>query len=395
MTRVVMRLEALQHNMATMAGWMRDHGASWTVVVKMLCGNAQGLKVLQHLGVRSMADARLRNLRAIERLSPDFESWYLRPPHPSAVPDVVALSDVSLNSEMRIIEALDVEAGRQGRHHRIIIMIELGDLREGILPGTLVSFYERVFRLDNIDVLGIGANLGCLAGAVPNVDQFMQLVLYRELLELKFGKPLPLISAGSSAVLPLLLGGRLPRSINHFRIGESLFLGTDLVNGGTLDGLRDDVFVLEAEIAEIKEKSLVAAGETAGISPFENTQEDDYQPGQRGYRALVTVGQLDTDVGGLTPLSPDFRVAGASSDITVINIGEDRAGLKLGDVVRFRPSYAALLRLMSSDYVTMELDPPLEEFGLGLPAGAANGVQPVLDGLTDPAPPSHPRQAHA
>lgn len=386
MTRVVIRLDALQHNMSTVAGWMREHGASWTVVVKMLCGYAPALRVLQHLGVRSMADARLRNLRAIERISPDFESWYLRPPHPSGVTDVVALSDVSLNSEMRIIEAIDEEARRQGRRHRIIIMIELGDLREGILPGTLVSFYERVFHLHNVEVLGIGANLGCLAGAVPNVDQFMQLVLYRELLELKFGKPLPLISAGSSAVLPLLLSGKLPRSINHFRIGESLFLGSDLVNGGTLYGLRDDVFVLEAEIAEIKEKSLVPSGETAGISPFENTQEDDYHPGQRGYRALVTIGQLDTDVAGLTPLSPDFRIAGASSDITVLNVGDDRAGLKLGDVVRFRPSYAALLRLMNSDYVAKELDPPLEEFGLGLATGDDTSVNPVLQGLDEPEP---------
>ena len=77
-------------------------------------------------------------------------------------------------------------------------MIELGDLREGILPGSLINFYKHVFHLSNIEVKGIGANLGCMAGAVPTVDQFMQLVLYKELLELKFEHPLHWISAGSS-----------------------------------------------------------------------------------------------------------------------------------------------------------------------------------------------------
>ena len=144
------------------------------------------------------------------------------------------LTDASLNSEIEIIESLNDEARRMGKTHGIVIMIELGDLREGILPGSLIDFYEHVFHLSHIEVKGIGANLGCLAGAVPTVDQFMQLILYRELLELKFQHSLRLISAGSSAVLPLILDKQLPKPINHFRIGEAIFLGTDLINGGIL-----------------------------------------------------------------------------------------------------------------------------------------------------------------
>jgi predicted amino acid racemase len=310
-----------------------------------------------------MADSRLENLRAIERIVPEFEAWYLRPPDLSSIKEVAALADVSLNTELATIRELSREARRLNYVHRVVIMIELGDLREGILPGSLIEFYEEVFELPNIEVLGIGANLGCLAGAVPNVDQFMQLVLYRELLELKFKRELPMISGGSTAVLPMMLDGDLPPAINHFRLGEAIFLGTDLINGGVLPGLRNDAILLEAEIAEIKEKGLVPMGETAQTQPFESDlPTEDTQPGARGYRAIISVGQLDTDIGGLTPVDPDYTVAGASSDVTVVNLGDNARGLRVGDSIRFRVNYSAMLRLMSGRYITKEVHPSIEEF---------------------------------
>ena len=191
MNRITINLHALQNNIERINTWMEGHGASWTLVTKVLCGHADTLKALQSMGVRSMGDSRLENLQAIERIIPSFESWYLRLPHASAIEQIIAAADVSLNSEIKIILALNEEAKRQDKIHRIIIMIELGDLREGILPGSLVEFYDSIFRLSNIEVLGIGANLGCMSGTVPNVDQMMQLSLYRELLELKFERELP------------------------------------------------------------------------------------------------------------------------------------------------------------------------------------------------------------
>lgn len=377
MNRVLISLDALRENLETIGNWMDAHGASWTVVTKVLCGHQDTLKALQAMGVRSMGDSRLENLQAIERIVPDFESWYLRIPNLSSVSDVVRLTDVSLNSEIRIIEAINEEAHRRDTMHGIVIMIELGDLREGILPGSLIDFYQHVFHLSNIEVKGIGANLGCLAGAIPTVDQFMQLVLYRELLELKFEHPLRLISAGSSAVLPLLLDKLLPKPINHFRIGEAIFLGTDLIHGGILPGLRGDAIVLEAEIAEIKEKSLVPLAETTSMTPFISEVSEDHAPGQRGFRALVSVGNLDTDISGLTPVNPRYSVAGASSDITVVNIGDDADGLKVGDTIKFSPNYAAFLRLMDGRYMKKEVFPSIPEFQK---TGCTEsfGVAPVL-----------------
>jgi predicted amino acid racemase len=389
MNRIIIDLEALHHNIEVVDKWMADHGATWTLVTKVLCGHPETLKGLQSLGVRSIGDSRLTNLQAIERIVPDFEAWYLRLPHLGAIESVVTLTDVSLNSETETIEALNAEAERQGKVHRIIVMIELGDLREGILPGTLTKFYNHIFELPNLEVLGIGANLGCLSGTVPNVDQLTQLALYKELLELKFQRKLPMISAGSSAVLPLLLQGKVPRPINHFRIGEAVFLGTDLVYGGTLPGLRDDAITVEADIVEIKEKSLLPLGETTSMTPFEPFQTEgegggEQVPGQRGYRAVITLGQLDTDVTGLTPNNPKHLIAGASSDLMVVNLGEESGGLKVGDTIKFSPNYAAFLRAMSTKYIEKYVVPSVVRFADAVQQEQKpNLVPPVLEQVAE------------
>ncbi|MCA1810026.1 MAG: alanine racemase [Kiritimatiellia bacterium] len=351
------------HNYRIIDGWMRNYGADWTVVTKVLCGNTDVIRALELMGTRSLGDSRLSNLRDIRNIFGNFQGWYLRVPAPSSVADVVKLADVSLNSEISTLQALNEEAVRQQKTHRIIIMIELGDLREGILIKGLTDFYELVFNLSNIEVLGIGANFGCLSGMAPTADQFMQLLLYRELLELKFEHKLPLISAGSSAALPMILKKQAPRGINHFRIGEALFLGSDLINGGLLPELRDDVMLLQAEIAELKRKGTNIPAEAAGIAPFAAAAPapDRAPPTQRGYRALISIGHLDTNIDGLTPVNDTHQIAGASSDITVVSLGDDTGGLKVGDSIEFRMNYPALLHLMNCRYIEKVITPSLDK----------------------------------
>lgn len=379
MNRITINLNALQHNIRTIDQWMRDNNAAWTLVTKVLCGHEPSLHALKSLGVRSMADSRLANLEAIPRDGEEVETWYLRLPHYPAIKDLVRLASASLNTELEVIEAIDKEARKQNTVHRVVVMIELGDLREGILPETLIDYYDRLLNLKNVQVLGIGANVGCLSGTVPNQDQLTQLALYKQLLELKFNHKMPMISGGSSSLLPLLLENRVPKAINHYRIGEAAFLGSDLVNGGTLPWLRDDAITLEADIVEIKEKNLVPMGETTAMSPFEPFQQEDLQPGQRGYRAVVTVGQLDTEVAGLTPLDPDYQIAGASSDLTVVNIGEDKNNLKVGDTLKFKPSYGAFVRLMVGKYIDKVVTPDPDKFEDRLQKQDEVDLPPVID----------------
>ena len=94
MNRLLINIEALKHNIAIINKWMEEHGASWTMVTKVLCGHSETIRALQMLGIRSMGDSRLDNLRDIERIIPEFEAWYLRIPDVTSIPDVVTYSDV-------------------------------------------------------------------------------------------------------------------------------------------------------------------------------------------------------------------------------------------------------------------------------------------------------------
>lgn len=351
MNRLTINLDALRHNYETVLRWITSHGGHLTVVTKALCGHPAVLHAFQDLGVRSMGDSRMENLRAIRAHAPGVETWYLLPPHASALEALLPLCDVSLNSEMETLQAIHSLCERTDSEHQVVLMVELGDLREGVLPGSLLKMTEEILRMPRIRLIGLGANLGCLNGAVPMAEEMSQLCLYHELLELKYDVAIPYLSAGTSAGLSLLRGGEMPDAINHFRVGESILLGTDPVTGDPIPGLRRDVAVLEAEVVELKEKRLTPVLE-AGSTPFEGVEslDEDRELGQRGYRALVTVGQVDTDIQGLTPEDPDLTLAGASSDVTVVNLGPERNGTRLGRTVRFLPSYSAFVRLMNNPY---------------------------------------------
>ncbi|MEA3266456.1 MAG: alanine racemase [Candidatus Fermentibacteria bacterium] len=354
MNRIVINTEAILHNYNYVQRLIGMHDGVLTVVTKALSGNTASIEALIKGGIDSIADSRLDNLKTVTESGIEVERWYLKPPHPDELEDVIKYSDVSLNTELSTVKEINKVAKKVGTVHKILLMIELGDLREGILPGTLVTIYNDIFNLENIDIIGIGTNLGCLSGTVPGMDQLMQLVLYKELLELKFQRKLRLLSAGSSATLPFLIQGVIPKQVNHFRVGESILLGTDLIGGGSLAGLRDDGFILEAGVVEIKKKNLVPTGEILDdLHPFNTSPQSDpkqYAPGEQGFRAVVTIGELDTDISSLTPLNPEYEIAGASSDLTVLNVGSDDASIRVGDFVKFKVGYSALIRLMNNQY---------------------------------------------
>ena len=348
MSQVTFNLEALAQNLAAIDARMRQFGLSWTVVTKSLSGNQRVLAALRDLGVRSMADSRLNNLDTIRKSCPENETWYIRPTSLDAASSVVALADVCLISEIDTAHALDRAAAKLGKKQRIFPMFELGDLREGLQPGEILDFFDATTQLKNLKIVGIGGQLGCIAGVAPRQDHVNQLRLYQKLLEDRYNTKLPWLSVGSSIFLPLL--DDVPTSANHFRIGESLFLGTDLINGGTLPWLRDDVVTFSAEIVELKEKSRVPLGLTVDAAPFEDEQgQFAGQKRPSSQRALLSVGHLDANVHGLNPLQEGVDIAGASSDITVVELPADHH-YKLGDKLHFRPDYGAFARLMAAPY---------------------------------------------
>ena len=341
----------LTHNYQLLEKWFSENDIEWGVVSKLLCGNKLFLEELVKLGVHEFHDTRITNLKMIKRVAPNSQTVYIKPPPKRSIPSVVKYADVSFNTDLATIKMLSLEAIKQNKVHKIIIMIEMGDLREGVMGDNVIDFYEHVFKLPNINIVGLGTNLNCLNGIMPSQDKLIQLSLYKQLLEVKFGKKIPWISGGTSVTVPLLLHKQLPKQINHFRVGEVLFFGLDLFTNKTIEGMRDNVFRLYTEIIELYEKPINPTGEQGFNVSGEVPEFDEADYGKSSFRAILDIGLLDCNPIYLEPTDESMTIIEASSDMLVLDLGDNKSGYKVGDLVKFDLRYMGVLGIMNSNYV--------------------------------------------
>jgi predicted amino acid racemase len=261
-----------------------------------------------------------------------------------------------MNSSLETIEILNNEARKKDKIHRIIVMIEMGELREGVLRDNVLQFYDKVFNLSNIDIIGIGTNLGCMYGIEPTYDKLIQLSLYEQLIEAKFGHNLKLVSGGSSITLPYTLEQKLPKGANHFRIGEAAYLGVSPLNNKKFKNLSTNALEFQAEVLEIEKKSYQPDG-IIGDGGVGHTSEiaDDTDPYSESYRAIVDFGVLDVEVNNLISKDKSISYFGTTSDMTVYDLGNSKTKIKVGNQLKFTPNYMAAARLLNSKYVEIEV----------------------------------------
>ena len=145
------------------------------------------------------------NLENLKKMQTNKKKLYLRISGLSELEDVINFSDVSLQSELKVIKELNQYAKRKELIHEIILMFDLGDLREGIYyTDDYLKIVKEILSLDNIRLLGIGVNLTCYGGVIPTVDVLERLKIIKEKIEEKFAYPLKIISGGNSSSLYLL-----------------------------------------------------------------------------------------------------------------------------------------------------------------------------------------------
>lgn len=351
MAVLTLNRKKLQENYRFLKDLFEQKKVSWGVVSKLLCGHKRFLQELIDLGIEEIHDSRISNLAMVKRLKRDIQTVYIKPVAKKNVAQMVEFADVSLNSELETIRLISEEAVKQEKLHKIIIMVETGDLREGVMGQDLVDFYAHVFELPNIEVIGLGTNLNCLNGVMPSTDKLIQLSLYKQIIELKFGKSIPWVSAGTSVTIPLMLSHQLPAGVNHFRVGETLYFGVDLVEEKVIDGMHGDVFELQAQIIELQEKPLVPIGNLAANPQGQVAEIEEENLGKSSFRAILDLGILDIDPKYLEPEDLEIEVLGASSDMMILNLNKNPQQLKVGDSIKFRLKYLGVLGLMNSRYI--------------------------------------------
>ncbi|MVX35912.1 alanine racemase [Myroides sp. LoEW2-1] len=345
----------LKHNFEQLDQLFENNNIQWAVVGKLLCGNEIFLREVLSLDIKQICDSRVSNLKAIKAINDQVETIYIKPAPNGSIDEIVEFADISFNTELETIKLLSQEAVKQNKHHKVVIMVELGELREGVLREDLIDFYQQVFNLPNIQIIGLGANLTCMYGILPNNDKLIQITLYKEVLELRFNKTIPYISGGASVTIPLIMNSSIPKAINHFRIGESLFMGTNAYDGSCYENLKQNVFKLHTEIIELHEKPMMPEGEVGLNMTGEKVSFNPEWEDSTNYRAIIDLGLLDIDIEHITPLWPDIEIVGASSDMIVIDLGQNPKKLKVGDTIPFHMDYMGILRIMNSDYVEKEI----------------------------------------
>lgn len=343
--RLEIDLCKIRHNARTLVERLAVRGISVTGVTKATLGSPEIAAALLEAGVSGLGDSRIENIEAMRRAYVLAPMTLIRAPMVSQVDRVVTHADASCNTELSVIRKLSSAAQASRRTHGIMLMVELGDLREGIMPEDVQNTVREMLRFPNITLRGIGTNLACRSGVMPDASNMGELSALAGSIESTFGLTLDIVSGGNSANLDWALSVADTGRINDLRLGESMLLGREPLHRLPIDGLHTDAVTLIAEVIESKVKPSQPWGQIAQTAFGEKPPTTDRG---RISQAILAIGRQDTDPCGLNS-TPDMQILGASSDHIIIESGN--YDLPVGAEMRFQISYSALLRAMTSPFV--------------------------------------------
>ena len=346
---ILIKLKSLEDNVRYLVGLCDKKGIEVAGVTKVFCGDKRAAEAYLNAGIRIIGDSRLENLKAFKDLN--AKKLLVRLPMISEAAEVVEYCQLSLNSEIKTIRALSSEAMKAGKCHSIILMVELGDLREGIPYEEVSEVVKEVLSLPNIVLEGIGTNLTCYGGVLPDENNLGRLLELKDKLEEQFKIRINTVSGGNSSSLHLIIKDEIPKGINSLRLGEAIVLGRETAYGEDINGLHRNIFTLRTEIIEIKEKPSMPQG-TMGVDAFGN--KPSFQDKGMMKRAIVALGRQDVNPDNIFPVDKGIEILGASSDHMILDITKGEGCYEVGSVVDFSLSYGGLLAAMNSLYISKE-----------------------------------------
>ena len=346
-------LKKLYNNTKIVTKLCDDYGIKVAGIIKGFGGIEEGAAEMAKGGCCQIGSSRIEQLKAVKKRGLEVPLLLVRIPMMCEIKNVIKYSDICLVSEKETLNLLNKESKKQNKKYGVVLMYDLGDLREGLFyKEELVKLAEYVeYELNNLYLEGVGSNLSCYGSVAPTAENLSRLADAAEEIEEKLNRKLNIVSGGGTTTLPLLVRGGVPKKINHLRIGEGINNAQDLPLywDTDIEGLDTDVFILKAQIIELNEKPTYPIGELMVNAFGDLTHYED-----RGIRkrAIAALGNQDLgDSSRLIPKDKDMIVLGASSHHTILDIHDCRKVYKLGDIVEFNVLYQAMLMTSLSDYV--------------------------------------------
>ena len=347
--RLEINCDKIHHNARVLFHRLGKKGISVTPVTKVCLGHPEVVQTLINAGADMIADSRVENIECMRYSGITLPMMLIRSPMLSQTSRVVQSCDISLNTELAVIKQLSKAANRLGRVHGVVIMIEQGDLREGVMQGNLEDFIRQMIHLPNIVLKGIGTNLTCRYGVAPDSDKMSNLSDLADKIDRTFGITLDIVSGGNSANLNWALSNDKKTRINHLRLGEAIFLGCETLYQQTIDGLFTDAITLTAEVIESKKKPSLPWGDLC-LNAF-GEQQKILDRGNVS-QAILAIGRQDVDIPGLKP-PKGINIVASTSDHLIVETSD--FFLHIGQEVKFQLNYSALLSSMSSPFIHKSL----------------------------------------
>ncbi len=350
--KLVVSKEMIYQNAARVVDRCAAAGISVTGVTKGVSGREMIVRAMAEAGCAEIGDSRMSDLEFIRTLDLGIPLLLLRIPMPSELPRVVKTADRTLVSMPETVSLIDKECSIADCTHEVIVMIDLGDLREGIWMENVEEMVDHLKRTERVRCAGVGSNFGCFGGALPAPEKLELLASLGTKLESSLGYPLEVCSGGSTSSLKLVEQGAVPKGINNLRVGEGILLGVDVTGDRAVPWLNQHTMRLEAEVIEVYRKPSVPVG-PLGLNAFGKEPVFDDR-GER-LRAILAVGRQDVLIDGLEPEASGARILGGSSDHMIVDVEDVHPRVKLGDVMHFFPDYGAMLALSTSPFVLFDV----------------------------------------
>lgn len=338
--------QKLSHNAKKVVELCGEGNIQVVGVTKVFQGDPQIARILYDSGVKIFGDARIENLISLKDVP--GEKILIRIPMISEIPELVKYADISLNSEVKTIEAISNYCIHNNKSHKVVLMIDMGDRREGINENEVMESVEEIIKFKGVELAGIGVNFGCFGGVIPSEKSMKSFVNYGKKIEETHNIKLTHVTGGSSLGLHMIWENTMPEGVSHLRIGQSIHLGVEDRYGDVIENLFGDVYSLEAEVIEKKTKPSLPKGEI-GIDAFGNVPV--FKDKGDLDRLILAVGKQDVHLDGIYPIDKDIEIIGGSSDHTILNVTNCQNKYEVGDIVSFEMNYAGLLSLYNSNYV--------------------------------------------
>lgn len=353
MPDILLNLDALAHNAQQTLACSKQWKVDVLPVLKAIASHPAAIRELRKHGFARFGFAE-RTEPSLFESTQDVERVLIQLSPLSQASLVVAKFSRSFQSTPEALSGLDQAAAALGRTHEVLLMVDLGDGREGLRIDEVADVLDGARQLKNIRMAGFGATLACLGTRGPDEDVIRDMAWLRDLFVAR-GIGMPVVSAGGSIFCRWLdTNGSGP--ITEVRVGDPFLLGEDIYLRQKLPGgpFRQDVCMITAEVLEVRTRVI-----NPGLRPvLHHADGQETLPARpasgRRARALLDIGRFHTEVGDLVCLLPGAEMVGLSSGYMVLDVTNCRNPIAVGQQILFHPGYWAMARAFRTQTVTIK-----------------------------------------